>query len=301
MKSKKKSPRKSPKKEYISERAIVSQNRLYLDNRNIPKESKLKVFFDNIHKKEQQIVSLDLSGKDLKLARKFNHKELQHNLYYKYSYRSIRILTLENCNLVGKLDLRYLHNLSDLSVKGNKFLKNIFLPESNKINKVRKLDISGTAIQALGNLNKNIIEELRLNNTRFEILILNDFKKIRMLECQECNISQLEVYSNPELRKLVFSFNSKLENVFLENNINLRYLKCEYCSLNELDLKNMINITELYCAENKIKTLDISMLTKLKHLDCYNNQIEILETKDLIELQILDCTENKIRDLEITK
>ena len=87
----------------------------------------------------------------------------------------------------------------------------------------------------------------------------------------------------------------------LENLINLKILKCSWCTITSLEpMRNLINLEVICCDHNEIKSLEpIKNLINLKVLDCTFNKIQSLEPiKNLSNLEKLYCGENLIQSLE---
>lgn len=295
---KKKSPRRSPRKEYISERGQPS-NRLYLKKKDVPKVSKLDKFFENIIERKQQIVELDLSNKKLGSSQVFHYYNLRRFLYQQ-SFQSIKILNLSNTEIFS-IDLPNLVNLEVLDLSKNP-LNSLYL---SKHIQLKKLNISNTKISGLYRENIIKLEELNINNCLFDELILLHLPKLKILECASNKL--IEFYCNNclLLEKINISNNTDLKEIkMIVDCPKINYLDCSSCAFTKLDLNPMLNVKTLICSNNKIDILDCRQLDKLKILECNKNKLVSYDTLLLPKnntLKKLSCSKNLISHLDIGK
>lgn len=83
------------------------------------------------------------------------------------------------------------------------------------------------------------------------------FTKVTYLNCEENNISELDLNSNPALVDLRCNNNS-LTSLNISNCQNLTTLSCRDNYLSELDISGNPRLADLGCSGNKLKTLDLS-------------------------------------------
>ncbi|MFK8266248.1 hypothetical protein [Capnocytophaga cynodegmi] len=103
-----------------------------------------------------------------------------------------------------------------------------------------------------------------------------------------------------DIRNTTFLENYAIELTSLKVNKNkaLKYLRCAFTGISELDLSGMTELIVLDCSENKLTSLDVSNLTNLKLLRCAKNQLTSLDTSKL-NLKVLNCRENQLTSLDL--
>ena len=113
------------------------------------------------------------------------------------------------------------------------------------------------------------------------------FDKITSLQCQNNDLSSLDLSRNRELR-ILYCYNNSLGSLDLSRNTKLTALECYNNSISSLDLKNNTNMVDLDLRNNKLTKLDLSSCPYIVTLRAEGN-------KDLSNLNITGC--KQLRDL----
>ena len=93
---------------------------------------------------------------------------------------------------------------------------------------------------------------------------------LTQISCEYCNITELEVNKNP----------------------NLRYLNCNSNQLTSLDVSHNTALNSLNCGSNQLTALDVSHNTALRGLNCHDNQLTALDVSHNTALTYLSCSGN---------
>ena len=125
------------------------------------------------------------------------------------------------------------------------------------------------------------------------------FTKLRILYCNNCSISNLDVSKNNLLEILNCSYNPITE-LNVNNLINLKELYCEECLLSNLSLDGCSALERLYCYNNKLSNINISKNATLKVLYCADNHISSLDVSKNTLLQELCCYRCRLKELDVS-
>lgn len=125
------------------------------------------------------------------------------------------------------------------------------------------------------------------------------FTALTMLDCEDNELSTLDISKNTALVKLYCSWNH-LTSLDITNNVALKRLLCYNNELTSLDVSKNTALTYLDCEENKITALDISMCTELEALTCGYNELTQLDISNLTYLEDLDCCDNYLTTLDVS-
>ena len=290
--------KKSPRKEYISDRMKSNTNRLYLIKSDLPKLSKLKQFFLNLEKDKQKIMTLDLSDSHIITLKIFTDYNI-NGLFRLNIFTNLKILDLSNTG-IKNANMENLINLEVLNVSDNP-IHFLSLPSHSKL---KKINFSNTKLKKINVSNFKLIEELYLKNTLIENIDIINYPKLRLLDCSFSKLSNFTCQNNPMLENINISKNYDLESIEINNCPKLNYFDCGTCSLKKLILNDMSNLKTLQCNQNKIQKLDCSNLDTLTVLECSDNRF-ILK-KSLIlpgnnTLKKLICSKSYINRLDLTE
>lgn len=128
--------------------------------------------------------------------------------------------------------------------------------------------------------NINSVTSLWVNSLNISDLTgIEGFSSLIYLECEQNNLSTLDVSQNLVLEHLDFD----------NNNIN------------SIDVSQNIALTDLYFGFNSISSLDISQNTQLYSLLCYNNQLTSLDVSQNALLGELHCSDNSLSSLDVSQ
>lgn len=145
------------------------------------------------------------------------------------------------------------------------------------------------------------------------------FTELTYLNCEDNNISSLDVSKNKKLSNLVCSnnaltkldvsknkkltildcFGNGITKLNTEKNTRLEYLVCDSNRIESLKLGKNKRLKTLYCGNNSLKKLDISGNTELQLLSCYKNTLKKLDISKHDMLYYLDCSENELTSVDI--
>ena len=126
------------------------------------------------------------------------------------------------------------------------------------------------------------------------------FKSLKILNCYENYLTELDVSKNINLTKLWCSTN-KLTELDVSKNINLTKLWCSTNYLTELDVSKNKNLTKLSCNSNDLTELDVSKNKNLTDLDCSSNHLTELDVSENTNLTKLRCSTNNLTELDVSK
>ena len=104
------------------------------------------------------------------------------------------------------------------------------------------------------------------------------FPNLVKLDCDQNNLSSLDVSQNPALKYLYCEQNN-LSSLDVSSNSALKYLHCTRNNLSSLDVSQNLALEYLLCAQNKLTSLDVSKNEALKLLNCKNNQLTNLNVE----------------------
>ena len=140
--------------------------------------------------------------------------------------------------------------------------------------------------------------ELRLIDPLNSIPLIEGLE-VRMLHCENKNLTQLDLTPVPKLRKLNCSSNNLTE-LNLTPVPSLERLHCSGNNLTELDLTPVPNLKELDCLSNNLTELDLTPVPNLKKLDCRFNKLTELDLTPVPDLENLSCSINNLAELDLT-
>ena len=125
------------------------------------------------------------------------------------------------------------------------------------------------------------------------------FTELEVLDCNFCEISELDLSGNPKLKEL-YCFNGKLEKLNVSGNTDLETLMCNANQIETLDVTKNTKLKQLDCFENNLDRLDISKCPELFHVDCYGNHIRELDTSKNSKLEYISCGYNPIEKIDVS-
>jgi len=147
---------------------------------------------------------------------------------------------------------------------------------------------------------KNIVE-LNLNKEKLEgELDLSDFVNLKILNCSNNKLSELNVGSCLELEELTCNSN-EIVKLDLSQQKKLIELNCDYNKINELKISKEAKLTGLSCRDNSLSNLSLSNANKvnLKELCCSGNQLTELDVGGCLQLTKLNCGANQLITLNL--
>jgi len=135
----------------------------------------------------------------------------------------------------------------------------------------------------------------------YDLTGIEAFRNLKVLDCSECKLSNLELSRNTSLMILNCMINS-IKSLNVSDLVLLTELNCGYCQLVNLDISANTTLVKLNCsANNLITNLDVSKNTSLEELGCYNNLLTSLDVSKNTSLKYLDCKFNPLTSLDVSK
>lgn len=145
---------------------------------------------------------------------------------------------IETIDLSYNHQLKYLYcfdnfSLSELNIQSNSMLIALYCRacclESLDCSPNKELKILSCGFNPIKKMNlchNTKIEHLYLRRCGLEELELKNFKNLEFLNCSENNIQELRLYGCKKLTHLDCSCNSLIDDLYIGDNINLKYLDC---------------------------------------------------------------------------
>ena len=131
-----------------------------------------------------------------------------------------------------------------------------------------------------------------------DVLTVEERSKVDTIEVEGKNISNLKgIEAFPNL-KVLNCGNNSIQNLDLRQNPELEKLICNKNQLTQLDLSKNPDIYYLNCSENQLEQLDVSNLKALENLDCSHNDLEQLDVRNSKFLRALYCSWNRLTELD---
>lgn len=129
---------------------------------------------------------------------------------------------------------------------------------------------------------------------------IEHFTSLRILECQNNQISSLDLTHNPVIEYVDCSYNN-LTLLDVTGCSALYNLDCAANSLTSLDVSDCAQLKTLYCQDNAITTdLDLTYNAVIEEVDCSNNHIKLLDATGCASLEALICFDNDLTSLYVT-
>ena len=131
-----------------------------------------------------------------------------------------------------------------------------------------------------------------------DVLTVEEQRKVDTIEVEGWNISNLKgIEAFPNL-KVLNCGNNSIQNLDLRQNPELEKLICNKNQLTQLDLSKNPKIYHLICSWNQLEQLDVSHLKDLVTLDCSHNDLEQLDVRNSRSLVALNCSWNRLTELD---
>jgi Leucine-rich repeat (LRR) protein len=155
--------------------------------------------------------------------------------------------------------------------------------------------------------NINTIQYLQVGGQNISDMTgIEDFIALKWLDCDQNQISSLDVSNNIALQHLgcgcSCSGGNLLTSLDVSQNINLEWLQCQVNNLTSLDVSNNLLLEYLDIGWNPIITIDLSNNTLLKHFGLYNYPLSTLTSIDVTnnpDLEYLNVGNNQITSIDL--
>ena len=157
---------------------------------------------------------------------------------------------------------------------------------SREINQTTCIRFSNSSSETSGNSDGSTLEGIEY------------FTSLMTLECDNNQLTSLNLSSNPELRTLSCSGN-QLASLDLSHCPKLRDLYCSSNGLTSLVLDSKPELTSIHCDGNRLASLDLSLCPKLENVYCSSNSLTSLNLEHNPELVILEANNNQLSSLNV--
>ncbi|WP_426484432.1 T9SS type A sorting domain-containing protein [Flavobacterium sp. 2] len=165
---------------------------------------------------------------------------------------------------------------------------------------VTTLDISNTAIKDLTGLEDFLgLTTLNVSGNSLSKLDLTWQKKLKILDCSNCQLTALDLSKNINLETLNFS-NNKITTTNLWNNGLLITVKANGNLFTTLDIDGLKVLQTIDVSDNQLTSLNLSQNVLLTQLKCSNNKITALNTSKNINLNSIYFGSNKLTTFDIS-
>ena len=162
-------------------------------------------------------------------------------------------------------------------IYGPVYISDLTFPDETFQNYVKQFDTNGD--NTLTPTEREAVTEISVPNKDISNLYgIQFFPNLVKLDCDQNNLSSLDVSQNPALEKLYCEQNN-LSSLDVSSNSALKYLHCTQNNLSSLDVSSNSALEYLLCARNKLTSLDVSKNGALKLLNCKNNQLTNLNVE----------------------
>ena len=174
-----------------------------------------------------------------------------------------------------------------------------YFPDSTFRTYLRKFDknkddyLSKTELDAIKEINVGAKKITNLQGINF-------FPNLEKLDCNNNQLTTLNVTSNLNLKQL-YCYANQLTELNVWENDQLTELYCSNNYLTSLDLRYNTELTKLSCYGNNLTSLDVSKNPALEQLSCRNNQLTSLDVRKNTKLTVLDCARNQLTSLDVSK
>lgn len=212
-----------------------------------------------------------------------------------YGLPNLRTLWVHNNPTMTALNC-YRNNLTNFNVRGCTALQKLKCFENPNLTyitgletctAITYLDCEDCAISSLSGVSgMNKLEYLYCRNNDLATLDVSNKSKLVYLRvqgnayltdlnCHDCNLTTLNIYSCPSLERIYCYYNLSLQTITgLADCTALRLLSCGDCALTTLSgVAGKTQLTDLYCYNNDLASLDVTGCTNLKYLYIFQNHI----------------------------
>lgn len=126
------------------------------------------------------------------------------------------------------------------------------------------------------------------------------FSSLKVLNCTQNELTELDVSGNPELTALYCGYNA-LQNLSLEQNTKLTSLNCSFNRLHTLDVSNKTALRTLNCESNYLEQLNLKGSTELVWMYARNNLLTELDLTTNTKLEFVHIFDNRLNSIDVSK
>jgi len=173
--------------------------------------------------------------------------------------------------------------------------------KTESIVKVTSLNLENLNISDLGGIEDfKALMYLNCNNNNITNIDVKHNKALRVLNLHGNQLSSLDVTENKDMFNLMFSKN-KITTIDLSQNKNLHYLVADQNLLTSIDFSANPELESIYCGNNNLTTLNVSNLPNLNQLNCIYTNISVIDVRSNPKLVWLYLNDNKIKEIDLSQ
>jgi len=143
------------------------------------------------------------------------------------------------------------------------------------------------------------LDKLECNNNNLTMLDLSENTQLTKLQCQKNQLTSLDLSANTQLQELRCE-NNKLESLDVSGS-DLQYFYCSNNQLTSLNLDGHASLKDFDCSDNELSTLEIGTKNYLMRISCQQNNLASLDVNNVPELQYLYCNSNQLTELDVSQ
>lgn len=219
--------------------------------------------------------------------------------------------------------------LNELDVHNNPSLYHLTLLDnpissidlSNNKN-LYEIAIGRTLINSIDISNNNKLDYFEcVGNTQLESIVIGTQPCLKTLFLTGSKVSSINISGCVELTELIFTYNTEITELNLDNNKRLKKVTCTNNSLSFINIRGNTSLEEvivyknhltsfdahncsslsfLNCQYNSIKSINVDGCSSLLDLRCDNNQLTTLDVSSNTALTYLDCRSNQLTSLDVS-
>lgn len=163
------------------------------------------------------------------------------------------------------------------------------------------------------------LANLECNENNLTTLDLSENKQLTKLQCDKNQLTSLDLSANTKLNDLrcrnnklesldvsqndvqfLYCSNNQLTSLNLNGHASLKDFDCSYNELSTLEIGTKSNLIRIRCQQNDLASLDVVNVPKLQSLYCNSNQLTELVVSNNPELEELECQSNQLTSLDVS-
>ena len=228
-----------------------------------------------------------LAASDIPITAKyFPDKAFRAVVSQKYDSNKDGVLSKDERTMVMNM---HCENSNIYSIKGIEYFPNIQgLWCLN--NHLTEMDLSG---------NPDIVG-IWCSHNDFKSLDFTGLGELQWVYCFNCKLESINFRNNPKLAYVECNSNPKLKKIDFSKNLQLENLFCSKCGLTSLDVSKNTMLCELDAFSNKLTSLKLPNNSTLKRLDIWDNwDLGDVDISKLTGLEFYNCASNNVTRLDM--
>lgn len=131
-------------------------------------------------------------------------------------------------------------------------------------------------------------------------IVLSGNPHLERLDLSMCNLTDVDLSANVNLKWLDVQNNSQLEKLDVSHNAKLTYLSCSAVKITELDLSGNPELVEVHCIMTQAERIELGDITKIENLNIWNNYLTEIDLSHLSALKDLNVAGNELTSLDVS-